>query len=108
LEAAVESTAKEYESQLTQTKANQKRNEVQLEQTSSEALSTEDLKRKVKTQLSTLNKTFASIFTAEDGKCLKYADMFSSRKDARAAEMTNLNDAKGALAAYCESIGIRI
>lgn len=108
LEAAVESTEKEYSNRLTQERSNQKRNEVQLENTSNKALKTEDLKRNVNTQVSTLQKTFDSIFTADDGKCKNYVDMFSSRKDARNAEMNNLNEAKKALAAYAESQGLRV
>jgi hypothetical protein len=108
LQASVESTAKEYDSRQTQEKGQQKRNEIQLSETSAKALKTEDLKRSVNTQLSTLKKTFDSIYAAEDGKCLNFVDMFASRKSAREAEMSQLNEAKGALSAYCESIGIRI
>lgn len=108
LDAAVESTEKEYGSRLAQERANQKKNANQLERTSGKALSTEDLKRTVNTQLKTLQKTFDGIFKANDGKCLNYNAMFGARKEARGAEMNNLNDAKAALAAYCESIGIRI
>jgi len=108
LNAAVESTEKEYAARLSKEKSNQTKNEGQQEDSSEEALTTEDLKRQVNTQLKTLEKTFASIFTADDGKCLNFAQMFESRKTARGAEMTNLNEAAGALAKYCESIGLRV
>lgn len=108
LEQLVETTAKSHAQNIKNSEAAQTRDEVLLQDKSSGALAAKDKGRLTSAELAQTQKVFDSIFSADDGKCKDYVTVFKSRREERTKEIENLGDAKKALQAYMESIGIRM